>query len=144
MQLYNIKIKYLVLVTTLWFFCGSTIVHADSGYDVDFRVIDVFNAEIKLTYPVTSSATMITAKKKKKGGSMFDGYRDLISANAQDGSPRLISHNTLKTDSQITVLPGDQKITLTYRLTNTLATDEIAFFFFFFFFVTESPTTALV
>ncbi len=141
-QPYLTKIRYLVLVIVTGLFCSSAVVHADSGYDVDFRVIDAHNAEIKITYQVFPGTTVITALSSKKGGSMLDGHRDLVAASAQDGSPRTITNNTLTTDSQIAVQSGDQKITLTYKLTNTFSTDEVSLFNFLLFFGIEYPTTA--
>ena len=139
---YLIKIRHWLIIVALGFSPNAFIVHANSGYDVDFRVIDAHHAEIKLTYPVLPGMTVITALSSKKGGSMLDGHRDLVIAHAQDGSPRPITHNTLATDAQIAIQPGDQKITLTYRLTNTLSIDDISLFNFLLFFGTEYPSTA--
>lgn len=136
---YLTKIRYLIFAIMLGLSWGPAVVRADGEYDVNFRVIDARNAEIKITYPVPPGAAVITALSTKKVGSIMDGYRDLTSANAQDGSPRTIKNNTLTTDSQIVVQPGDQKITLTYNLTNTLNSDNVSLFNFLLFFGTEYP-----
>ena len=141
---YLIKTRYLIAITLLCAMSNLSVVHADSSYDVVVHVTDATSAEVKITYPVSSGISTISALSSKRDGPILDGHRELISANAQDGSVRTITNDTPTTDAQITVQPGDQKITLTYRLTNVLKSTDVSLFNFLLFLGTTYPTTAHV
>ncbi len=135
---------YAIVAISICTISYSSTAHADSAYDVTVKIIDAATAEIRLTYPVTAGTSAISALSSKKEGVLLDGHRELISANAQDGTLRTISNDTATTDAQISLLPGDKNITLTYRLSNVLGGTDISLFNFLLFLGATYPTTAHV
>ena len=115
---------------------------ASNSYDVVFQVIDENTASIKVTYDVLDGQKYITALSSHLSGNLREGYRDLISAYADNGSAREITHNNSVEDAHIEIKEGDKKITIEYKLQNSAKSIDISFFNFLLFFGNEYPRVA--
>ncbi len=115
---------------------------ASASYEVVFKVVDENSADIRVTYDVLDNQKFVTALSTHLDGNMREGYRDLISAYADDGTAREITHNNSVEDAQVAIKQGDKKITVQYKLLNSAKSRDISLFNFLLFFGNEYPRQA--
>lgn len=140
--------KKLAILLFSAFILVPSVVSAEASYDVSIRVLDERTAQLRITYPVSTATPRITAIPTEIGGELLDGFRELVSATAQDGTSRSMTAQEITgvmkkgddgyfrpvtvsdplSDVYIEVRPGDTSIAVAYRLFDQLESDGASFF----------------
>ncbi|MDB5259466.1 MAG: Pollen coat oleosin-glycine rich protein [Candidatus Taylorbacteria bacterium] len=139
----GIKLLYSASFILACFYVSVPSAFAGNAYDVQLKIINPTTAELRIIYPISGQSS-IAALSSRHDGDFKMGYRTLISATAQDGSDRAITHNTATEDAQIAIQPNDTSVTLLYRLGSNFGDRGPSLFSFLLFFGGGYPAAASV